>query len=66
MGKKMYGPNGSEYKQVKYIPQPEDGQGIIYYNIGGQHYRNQGGSTWKMTKRGGDSWANKIGGADKP
>ena len=65
MAKKLYGPNGSEYKQVKYIPQPEDGQGIVYYNQDGQHYRNQGGSTWKMTKRGGDSWANKIGGADK-
>ena len=59
MTKKLNGPNGSVYQQVKHIPQAEDGQGIVYYNIGGQHYRNHGGKTWKMIKRGRYTWANR-------
>ena len=61
MTKTLYGPNGSEYERVKHIPQPEDGQGIVYYKYDGHFYRNQGGSTWVMTKKGQPSWANKIG-----
>jgi len=57
MSKFLYGPNGSEYVQVTYIPNESDHLGIVYFNKDGNFYRNNGDTTHKMTKRGRDTWA---------
>ncbi len=54
---KLYGANGSEWKQVRHIPRVGEERGIQRFEHKGNWYRNEGGKTWQMVKPGRDTWA---------
>ena len=57
MSDKLYGPNGSIWQRVKHIIRPGEKGVILRFNQDGNSYRNQGGNTWKLIRRGRDNWA---------
>ena len=59
MPKYLYGANGSKYVKVKHIPHELDSKGNVYFKKGGYFYYNKDGSTYVMTRKGRDTWANK-------
>ena len=58
--KYLYGPNGSRYVKVKYIPHELDSKGIVYFKQGDGYYRNDGNTTHMMVERGGDNWNGRL------
>ncbi len=56
---KLYGTNGSEWKQVGHIPRVGEERGIQRFELNGNWYRNEYGKTFKMVKLGRDTWASK-------
>ncbi|MHC4336118.1 MAG: hypothetical protein ACYSUV_20575 [Planctomycetota bacterium] len=54
---KLYGANGSEWKQVRHIPRAGEERGVLRYWINDVPHRNEYGKTWKMVKPGREDWA---------
>ena len=60
MPPKLYGPYGSVWEKVDYIPHECDHMGTVRFSRDGNYYRNSLGETYQMIERGRDNWASDV------